>query len=104
MILAAQIITEVSTPFATGGIAQLQWGNTNHAGGTVAADATIPAAEITAASSQIYTQYGLATTTVTATAGVTGLGIYFTNATGAYTNGTGSTVTVVLQYMVIPAV
>ncbi|MES2356259.1 MAG: hypothetical protein V4568_18010 [Pseudomonadota bacterium] len=104
MILAAQIITEVSTPFATGGVAQLQWGNTNHAGGTVAADATIPAAEITAAASQIYTQYGVATTAVNATAAVTGLGIYFTNATGAYTNGTGSTVTVVLQYMLIPAV
>ncbi len=104
MILAAQIVTEVSTPFATGGIAQLQWGNTNHAGGTVAADATIPAAEITAAASQIYTQYGVATTAVNATAAVTGLGIYFTNATGAYTNGTGSTVTVVVQYMVVPAV
>ncbi len=104
MILAAQIVTEVSTPFATGGIAQLQWGNTNHAGGTVAADATIPAAEITAAASQIYTQYGVVTTTVTATAGVTGLGVYFTNATGAYTNGTGSTVTVTLQYMLISAI
>ena len=104
MILAAQIITEVSTPFATGGVGVIQWGNSAHGAGTLAVDATTPAAEITAAASQIYTQYGLATTTVTATAGVTGLGVFFSNQTGAYTNGTGSTVTIVVQYMVVPAV
>lgn len=104
LITSAAIITEVSTAFATGGNAQVQYGNTNHAGGTIALSATIPAAEITAATSQVYSMAGLAATTVTATSVVTNKGIYFTNATGAYTLGTGSTVTVALQYMIVPAV
>ncbi len=104
MVLSAQIVTEVSTPFATGGVAIIQYGNSVHGAGTLAIDATTPAAEITAASSQIYTQYGLASTTVTATAAITATGIYFSNQTGAFTDGTGSTVSVVLTYMVIPAV
>lgn len=100
---AAQIITLVGTAaFAGGGAAQLQWGNTNHAGGTLALDATTPAAEITAAASQVYTQYGIVTTTVTPIATVNGMGLYFTNATGAFTGGAGSTVTVAVNYMVVP--
>jgi hypothetical protein len=103
MPTAAQIVTLVGTAaFAGGGAAQLQWGNTNHAGGTVALDATTPAAEITAAASQIYTQYGVPTTTVTPIATANGLGLYFTNATGPFTGGAGSTVTIALSYMVVP--
>lgn len=103
MPTAAQIITLVGTAaFAGGGIAQLQWGNTIHAGGTVALDATTPVAEITAAASQVYTQYGVPTTTVTPIATVNGQGLYFTNATGAFTGGAGSTVTIALNYMIIP--
>ena len=104
VVLSAVITTEVSTPFATGGIAQLQWGNTVHAGGTLATGATIAAAEITAASSQIFTQGPIAAASVVATSAVTGLGLYFTNATGPYTNGTASTVAVTVQYMLVPAV
>ncbi len=102
MPTACQIITVVSTAFTSGGIAQLQWGNTNHAGGTVALDATTPTAEITAATSQIYTQYGVPTTTVTAIATANGLGLYFTNATQAFATGTGSTVTIAVTYMTVP--
>jgi hypothetical protein len=104
IVLNASIITEVSTPFATGGIGQIQYGNTNHAGGTICTSATIPAAEITAASSQIYTMAPIAAATVMATATFKNLGIFFTNDTGAYTNGTGSTVTVAISYMLVPAV
>ncbi len=104
LVISAQIITEVSTPFATGGVGIVQYGNTVHGAGAQALDATIPAAEINAASSQIYTQKGFATTTVTSTASVTNLGLYFSNQTGAYTNGTGSTVSIVLQYLIVPAV
>jgi hypothetical protein len=100
---AAQIVTLVGTAaFAGGGAAQLQWSNTNHAGGTLALDATTPAAEITAASSQMYTQYGIVTTTVSPIANVNGLGLYFTNATGPFTGGAGSTVTLVVDYMIVP--
>ena len=35
VVLYAAIIAEVSTAFATGGIAQLQFGNTNHGGGNI---------------------------------------------------------------------
>lgn len=102
MPVSAQIITLVSTVFAGGGVAKLQWGSTINAGGTVCLDATTPTAEITAATSQIYTQYGVATTTVTPTSTVNGQGIYFSNATGAFTGGTNSTVTIALDYMIIP--
>jgi hypothetical protein len=100
---AAQIVTLVGTAaFAGGGAAQLQWGNTIHAGGTLALDATTPAAEITASASQMYTQYGIVTTTVNPIANVNGLGLYFSNATGAFTGGAGSTVTLAVNYMVVP--
>ncbi len=102
MPIACQIITVVSTAFTAGGVAQLQWGNTVHAGGTIALDATTPTAEITAAASQIYTQYGVPTTKVTAIAVANNLGLYFTNATQAFATGTGSTVTLCVTYQIIP--
>ena len=104
MLLNAQIITEVSTPFANGGTSQLQYGNTINAGGTLATSATIATAEIIASSSQVFTQSSLAAATVLATATYKNLGIYFTNATGAFTGGAGSTITVCATYIVIPTV
>ena len=104
VILNAQIITQVSTAFTAGGIAQLQYGNTVNAGGTLATSATIATANITAATSQIFTQSSLAAATVLATATYKNLGIYFTNATQAFATGTGSTVTCVVTYVVVPAV
>lgn len=104
IVLDANIVTQVSTVFAGGGVAIVQYGTTVHGAGANALSATIPAAEITAASSQIYTMSGFAATTVTATSVITGLGLYFSNATGAFTGGAGSTVTVNLNYEVIAAV
>lgn len=104
MLINSQLVTEVSTAFAGGGVAILQYGATVHGAGTNALSATIPAAEITAATSQIYTQTGYVATTVTATSAVTNQGIYFSNATGAFTGGAGSTVTPNLQYVIIAAV
>lgn len=104
MVLNAQVITETSTAFATGGVAQIQYGNTVHAGGTICTSATIPAAEITAAASQIYTMAPIAAATVMATASFKNLGIFFSNATGAFTNGAGSTITIAISYMIIPSV
>lgn len=102
IIDACQTITEVSTAFAGGGVAVVQYGNTVHGGGTLAIDATTPAAEITAAASQIYTQYGMVTTT--ASTAITNLGIYWSNQTGVFTGGAGSTVSLALTYYVIPAI
>ena len=104
IVLNAQVITEVSTAFTAGGVAQIQYGNTNHAGGTIATSATIATAEITAASSQIFTMAPIAAATVLATASFKGLGLFFTNATQVFATGTGSTVTIAVQYVIIPAV
>ena len=104
MVLNAQVITEVSTAFATGGVAQLQYGSTIHGAGTIATSATIAAAEITAASSQIFTMAPIAAATVMATATFKSLGLYFSNATQAFTNGASSTITIAVTYVVIPSV
>lgn len=104
IVTAANVVTEVSTVFAGGGVAILQYGATIHGAGANALSATIPAAEVTAATSQIYSMAPFASTTVTATSVVTGQGLYFSNATGAFTGGAGSTVTLNLNYMNIAAV
>lgn len=104
IVLNAQVVTEVSTAFTAGGVAQIQYGVTIHGAGTIATSATIAAAEITAATSQIFTQAPIAAATVMATASFKGLGLYFSNATQAFATGTGSTVTFCIQYVIIPTV
>lgn len=71
--------------YASGGAINLQYGNTTHAAG-VAASNTISAASITGmnASQQVGTNGLMAAGANTATA------IYLTNATGAFTTGTGT--------------
>jgi hypothetical protein len=100
--LSGQIYTNVSgTAFAGGGVAIVQYAATAHGAGTDFLAATIPAAEITAASSQIYTLAGLASTTVST--GITDEGIYFSNATGPFTGGAGSSLTITLVYLSLTA-
>ena len=96
------IVTNVGTSaFAGGGIGHVQYTATVNGGGANALSATTPAAEITAAASQIYVQTGLAATT--ALTGVTNEGIYFSNATGAFTTGVGSSLTFAINYLIVPA-
>ena len=102
LLLSAQIVTEVGTSaFASGGNGIVQYGATVHGGGTNALSATIPSAEITAASSQIYSMLGYAATTVTT--GITNAAIYFSNATGSFTTGVGSSLNINLQYVTFSA-
>lgn len=90
-----------TTAFAGGGVGILQWGNTDHGGGTDSLSATIPAAEITATASQIYSLPGV---TASALTGVSNLGLFLSNQTGAFTGGsTSSTLVVDLLYQVIAA-
>lgn len=103
ILLNAQVYTNKSTAFATGGIAIIQYDSTIHGAGTNAASATIPAAEITAAASQIYSLIGKGAVSATVTTAVSNKGLYFSNATGAFTNGTSSSVTIALQYIVMNA-
>ena len=104
VVTSANVITEVSTAFSAGGVAIVQYGATIHGAGVNALSATIPAAEINAASSQMYSMAPYAATTVTATSAITGLGLYFSNATAAFAGGAGSTVTLNLNYQIISAV
>lgn len=91
------------TPFAGGGVGIIQYGNTVHGAGTNALSATIPSADITAATSQIYCQLGAASVATTVLTGITNQGLYFSNQTGPFTGGTGSTLNISLQYAVVNA-
>ena len=95
------VVTEVSTQFSGGGSGVVQYGTTVHGAGTNALSATIPAVEITAAASQIYTVNGYVNGIVTT--GITNVGVYFSNQTAAFAGGAGSTVAFVLDYSVVAA-
>jgi len=99
---SAQIVTTVGTSaFAGGGVGIVQYGTTAHGAGTDALSGTIPSAEITAATSQIYTLASIASGTVTT--GITNLGLYFSNQTGAFTGGVGSTLSFAIKYWLLTA-
>lgn len=102
MVLNAVIYTNFQTSaFTAGGVAIVQYAATVHGAGTNALSATIPAAEITAASSQIYS---LNQATATLLTGITNAGIFFSNQTQAFTGGSASsTVVITLSYSVITA-
>ena len=92
------------TAYATGTAPIIQYssGSTNgaHGLGTIATAAGLAAGDITAAASQVRNLYGLATAALT---GLSGLGIYFSNATGDYTAGTGTSVTFTVVYELLTA-
>lgn len=98
----ATIYTNFQTSaFAGGGVAILQYDSTVHGAGTNALAATIPSAEITAASSQIYNLEGAVASALT---GITNKGLFFSNATGAFTGGSASsTVVFTVSYYLVTA-
>lgn len=106
LVLSAAIYTASTgnTPYATGTAPIIQYssGGTNgaHGAGTIATAAGLVAGDITAATSQVRNLFEFATGAQT---GLSGLGIYFSNATGAYTAGTGTNVTFTLVYLVLTA-
>ena len=104
LVTSASVITEVGTAFSAGGAAIIEYGAIVYGAGTNAISATIPAAEINAATSQLYSLVPYVATTVTATSLISGLGLYFSNATAAFAGGANSTICVNLQYQVVPCV
>jgi len=98
----ATIYTNFQTAaFANGGVAILQYDSTVNGAGTNSLTATIPAAEITAASSQIYSLGGVVASALTA---ITNKGLFFSNQTGAFTGGNAaSTVVVTVSYYLVTA-
>lgn len=95
------LYTSVGTVFAGGGVGIVQYGATVHGAGVNTLSATIPAAEVTAAASQVYVLYG--PPAVNPATAITNLGIYFSNATGAFTGGANSTLNFNLRYLTINA-
>lgn len=89
-----------NTAYASGGVGVVQYGNTVHGAGTNALTATVAAANITAASSQVIGGYVGSNTALT---GVSNSAVYFSNQTGAFTNGTGTNVTLYITYQVVSA-
>ena len=106
LVLAAQVYTASTgnTAYATGTAPIIQYssGGTNgaHGAGTIATAAGLVAGDITAATSQVRNLLQFATGAQT---GLSGLGVYFSNATGAYTAGTGTNVTFTLTYILLTA-
>lgn len=98
----AMIYTNFQTAaFTGGGVAIVQYGNTVHGAGTNALAATIPAAEVTAAASQVYTLNGNTGNALTA---ITNTGLFFSNQTGAFTGGNAaSTIVITINYTIITA-
>jgi hypothetical protein len=106
LVLQASVYTASTgnTAYATGTapIIQYSTGGTNgaHGLGTIATAAGLAAGDITAASSQVRNLFGIATGAQT---GLSGKGLYFSNATGDYTAGTGTNITITVVYQLLTA-
>ncbi len=106
LVLQASVYTASTghTAYATGTAPIIQYssGGTNgqHGLGTIATAAGLVAGDITAAVSQVRNLFGIATA---ANTGLSGLGLYFSNATGDYTAGTGTSVTFTVVYQLLTA-
>jgi hypothetical protein len=106
LVLSAQVYTASTghTAYATGTAPIIQYGtggtNGAHGAGMIAVGAGLVAGDINAAASQVRNlpQFASAANT-----GFSGEGVYFSNATGAYTAGTGTNVTFTLQYVTLTA-
>lgn len=88
------------TPFATGTAPIIQYGTTVHGGGTLATSTGLVTGDITTATSQVRNLGPLVTGALT---GLSNKEITFSNATGAYTAGTGSSITFIINYVVLTA-
>lgn len=106
LVLQASVYTASTghTAYATGTspIIQYSSGGTNgqHGAGTIATAAGLATGDITAVASQVRNLFGFATGAQT---GLSGLGLYFSNATGDYTAGTGTSITITVVYQLLSA-
>ena len=93
-----------NTAYATGTAPIIQYGtggtNGAHGAGTISTASGLVAGDIDASTSQVRTLLQAASAAIT---GLSGNGIYFSNATGAYTGGTGTNITFTLVYEVLTA-
>ena len=83
-------LTRTSTAFAAGGAAIIQYGNTVNGGGTQAADSTIASTFFTGAAGVSESARGGANPLTDQGTTLENTGIYLSNASGAFTTGTGT--------------
>lgn len=92
-------LTGTATQFASGGVVNLQYKNTaNGAGTTLHAD--IAASVLTGATGRVITQRIPKDISATATADITGVGVWLGNKTGAFTTGKGTAICKVRYHLV----
>ena len=101
-VVSASVYTASTgnTPYATGTAPIIQYGAAAHGAGTSAVGTGLVAGDITAATSQVRTLGPIATSALT---GTSNQAITFSNATGDYTAGTGTSVTITLVYQLLTA-
>lgn len=93
--------------FAGGGLTVAQYGNTIHgAGATATGQSSIGAAGLLTGTTNLYEiQTGLNSTfsgSGTASSGIINTGIYLSNQSAPFTSGTNNTVTLTIEYLVVP--
>ena len=101
-VVSASVYTASTgnTAYATGTAPIIQYGATAHGAGTSAVGAGLVAGDITAATSQVRTLGPIASSALT---GTSNQAITFSNATGDYTGGTGTNITITLVYQLLTA-
>jgi hypothetical protein len=85
-------IVRTSTAFAAGGAAIVQYSNTVNGGGTQALDSTIASTVVTGSAGTSVTLRNGAVISDLAAASIQNVGLYLSNATAAFTTGTGTAV------------
>lgn len=101
-VVSASVYTASTghTAYATGTSPIIQYGTTAHGAGNSAVGAGLVAGDITAATSQVRTLGPIASSALT---GTSNLPITFSNATGDYSGGTGTNITITLVYQLLTA-
>ncbi len=101
-VISASVYTASTghTAYATGTAPIIQYGTAAHGAGTSAVGAGLVAGDITAATSQVRT---LGPAASAAWTGTSNQAITFSNATGDYTGGTGTSITITLTYQLLTA-
>jgi hypothetical protein len=93
------VMTRTSTAFTGGGVVAVQYNSTANGAGT-ATTATIAATVVTGAAGTTYTARIPVVQSDIATASITNIGLYISNATAAFAAGTGTAVVTVKYHLV----
>lgn len=94
------VITRTSTAFTGGGVVAVQYNSTANGAGTSVQASTIAAAVVTGAAGTTYSNRQPSVLSDVATASISGIGLFISNATAAFAAGTGTAVVTVRYHLV----